>query len=166
MFLSYCFRATPLRMLSSLLLYDDNINQTFCILSMTTSSCEIHTHIFLAKTIFSLVSYHKKKGRTQKFIQVEWTSFKKNILPLKKELKYIFRWITILACLDIWRKNKKNIVTEFIAKVLKYRILFKDILTFLELAYWDASYITLYFVVIRIRILKLHNFLKRRTYLV
>ena len=38
-------------------------------------------------------------------------------------------------------------VNKFVAKLLIYRILFKDILTFLELEYRDASLITLYFVV-------------------
>ena len=39
-------------------------------------------------------------------------------------------------------------VSKFVAKLSKYIILFKDILTYLELDYRDASLVTLYLVVI------------------
>ena len=42
----------------------------------------------------------------------------------------------------------KKIVSKFVAKLIKYIILFKEILTFLGLDYRDASLITLYLVVI------------------
>ena len=45
-----------------------------------------------------------------------------------------------------------KIVTKFVAKLIKYMIVFKDILTFLGLEYRDASLITLYLVVIVISI--------------
>ena len=45
-------------------------------------------------------------------------------------------------------KSLYKIVSKFDAKLIKYIILFKDILTFLGLDYRDASLITLYFVVI------------------
>ena len=41
-----------------------------------------------------------------------------------------------------------KIVSKFVAKLIKYMILFKDILTLLGLDYRDASLITLYLVVI------------------
>ena len=49
-----------------------------------------------------------------------------------------------------------KIVSKFVAKVLKYRLLFKpkDILTFLGLEYRDALLITLYLVVLEIIINK------------
>ena len=43
-----------------------------------------------------------------------------------------------------------QIVYKFVRKLLKYMILFKDILTFLLLDYRDASLIILYLVVIGI----------------
>ena len=43
-----------------------------------------------------------------------------------------------------------KIVRKFDAKLLKYRILFKDILTLLGFDYRDASPIILYFIVIEI----------------
>ena len=43
-----------------------------------------------------------------------------------------------------------KIIRKFVAKLLKYRILFKDILTFLILDYRDASLIILYLIVIGI----------------
>ena len=42
--------------------------------------------------------------------------------------------------------NLNKIVSKFVAKLHKYIILFKDILTFLGLDYRDASLITLYFL--------------------
>ena len=44
-----------------------------------------------------------------------------------------------------------KIVSKFVAKLLKYRILFKDILTFLGLDYRVVPLITLCLVVIGIR---------------
>ena len=43
-----------------------------------------------------------------------------------------------------------KIIRKFVAKFLKYRILFKDILTFLGLDYRDASLIILYLILIGI----------------
>ena len=43
-----------------------------------------------------------------------------------------------------------KIIRKFVAKLLKYRILFKDILTFLILDYRDASLIILNLIVIGI----------------
>ena len=51
----------------------------------------------------------------------------------------------------------KQTSTYIFANVLKRRILFKDILTFLGLYYRDASHITLYLVVIGISIPKMHT---------
>ena len=50
--------------------------------------------------------------------------------------------------------SKKN-VSKFVAKILQYRILCKDILTFLGLNYRDALPIALYLVVIGISIQKI-----------
>ena len=44
--------------------------------------------------------------------------------------------------------KSKQIVSKFVAKLIKYIILFKEILTILGLDYRDASLITLYLVVI------------------
>ena len=44
-------------------------------------------------------------------------------------------------------KSQSKIISKYVEKLLKYRILFEDILTFLELGYRDALLITLYFVV-------------------
>ena len=41
-----------------------------------------------------------------------------------------------------------NILRKFVTKLPKYRILFKDILKFLGLDYWEASLIILYYVVL------------------
>ena len=49
-------------------------------------------------------------------------------------------------------KCRIKIVSEFVEKLLKNRIIFKDILTFFGLDYRDASLITLYFVVLGISI--------------
>ena len=43
-----------------------------------------------------------------------------------------------------------KIMRKFVAKLLKYRILFKDILTFLGLDYRDASLVIVYHIVIGI----------------
>ena len=54
--------------------------------------------------------------------------------------------------------NKLNInayVCKFVAKLIKYMLLFKNILTFIGLGYSDASLITLYLVVIGISIKKI-----------
>ena len=48
----------------------------------------------------------------------------------------------------------KLYVAKFVAKLLKYRTLFKDILTFLALDYRVASLIILYLIVLRISIPK------------
>ena len=45
-----------------------------------------------------------------------------------------------------------KIVSKFVEKLLEYRIMFKDILTFLGLDYIDDSLITLYFDVLGISI--------------
>ena len=54
-------------------------------------------------------------------------------------------------------ENKRfdKIIRKFVAKLLKYRILFKDILTFLRLDCRDASLIILYLIVIVISTPKL-----------
>ena len=51
-------------------------------------------------------------------------------------------------------KCRIKIVSKFVEELLKNRIMFKDILTFLGLDYRDALLITLYFVVIGISIQK------------
>ena len=51
--------------------------------------------------------------------------------------------------------KSKQIVSKLIEKLLKYRILIKDILTFLGIDYREASLITLYFVVLGIIIPKI-----------
>ena len=50
---------------------------------------------------------------------------------------------TSIKCISL----KKNL-SKFVAKLIKYMILFKDTLTLLGHAYRDASLITLYLVVI------------------
>ena len=45
-----------------------------------------------------------------------------------------------------------KVVSKYVAKLIKYMILVKDILTFLGLDYRDASLITVYLVVIGISI--------------
>ena len=45
-----------------------------------------------------------------------------------------------------------KIVSKFVAKLIKYTILFRDIQTFIGLDYGDAPLITLYLVVIGISI--------------
>ena len=52
-------------------------------------------------------------------------------------------------------KCRIKITSKFVEKMLKYRIMFKDILTFLGLDYRVASPITLYFVVPGINIPKI-----------
>ena len=49
---------------------------------------------------------------------------------------------------------QNKVVSKFVAKVIKYMILFKNILTYLRLDYRDASLKRLYLVVIEINILK------------
>ena len=51
----------------------------------------------------------------------------------------------------------KKIVSKFLAKLLKYRLLFKDILTFVGLDYRDGLLITLYLDVIGITLKKKRN---------
>ena len=46
-------------------------------------------------------------------------------------------------------------MNKFVAKLLKHRILFKDILTLLELDYRKASLMTFYLVVIGVSIPKI-----------
>ena len=54
-------------------------------------------------------------------------------------------------------KSRNKIVSKFVDKLRKYRILFKDLLTFWELDYRDASLITLYIVVLGISIPKIRS---------
>ena len=54
-------------------------------------------------------------------------------------------------------KSFDKITREFVAKLLKYRILFKDILTFLGLDYRDALLIILYLIVIGISTLNIRS---------
>ena len=54
-------------------------------------------------------------------------------------------------------KCRIKIVSKFVEKLLKYRIMFMDKLTFFELDYRDASLITLYFVVLGIGISKIRS---------
>ena len=51
-------------------------------------------------------------------------------------------------------KSRSKIVSKFVAKRIKYRILFKEILTFLGLDYRDASLVLLNLIVIEISIKK------------
>ena len=53
--------------------------------------------------------------------------------------------------------ERNKIVSTSAEKLLKYRILFKDILTFLGLNYRDAPLITLYFVVLVISMPKIRS---------
>ena len=53
--------------------------------------------------------------------------------------------------------NFDKIIRKLVAKLLKYRILLKDILTFLGLDYRDASFITLYLIVIGISTPKIRS---------
>ena len=48
-----------------------------------------------------------------------------------------------------------DVVYKFVAKLIKYRILFKDILTNLGLDYRDASHVLLYLIVPGISIIKI-----------
>ena len=53
-------------------------------------------------------------------------------------------------------KSQNKIVSNFLKKLLNYRIVFKDILTFLGLGYRNASLITFYtFLVLGIGISKI-----------
>ena len=61
------------------------------------------------------------------------------------------RTLTHVVCQNwILMHCKYKIVSKFVGKLIKYMILFKDILTFLELDFRDASLNTLYLVVIGI----------------
>ena len=51
-------------------------------------------------------------------------------------------------------KSRSKIISKLVEKLFKYRIMLKDIFTFLGLDYRDASLITLYFVIIDISIKK------------
>ena len=52
-------------------------------------------------------------------------------------------------------KNSNKILKKFVEKLLTYRIMFKDILTFSGLDYRDAPLLILYFVVLGISIPKI-----------
>ena len=52
----------------------------------------------------------------------------------------------------------EKILRKFVAKLLKYRIPFKDILTFLGLDYRDVSLKILYLIVIVISLPKIRSF--------
>ena len=54
-------------------------------------------------------------------------------------------------------KRRNKILSKFVEKLLKNRILFKGILAFLGLDYSDASLITMYFVVRGISIPKIRS---------
>ena len=54
-------------------------------------------------------------------------------------------------------KSRNKIVGKFVEKLLKYRIIFKDTLTFLGLEHRDAYFITLYFAVLEISIQKIRS---------
>ena len=54
-------------------------------------------------------------------------------------------------------KSLNKILSKIVEKLLKYRRVFKDILTILGLDYRDASLITLYFVVLVISISKIRS---------
>ena len=54
-------------------------------------------------------------------------------------------------------KCRIKILNKYVEKLLKYRLIFKDIFTFLGLDYRDASLITLYFLVLGISILKIRS---------
>ena len=51
-------------------------------------------------------------------------------------------------------EGRNKIVGKFVVKLLKYRIMIMDILTYLGLGYRDASLITLHLVVLGINIQK------------
>ena len=53
-----------------------------------------------------------------------------------------------------------KVVSKYVAKLIKYMILVKDILTFLGLHYRDASLITVYLVVIGISIQRIRSMFK------
>ena len=54
-------------------------------------------------------------------------------------------------------KSRNKIVRKFVEKLRKYRILFKDILTFWGLDYRDASLTILYLIVLGISIPKIRS---------
>ena len=47
----------------------------------------------------------------------------------------------------MYKKSKNKNLSNIVEKLLKYRIIFKDVLTFLGLDYRDASLLTLFFVI-------------------
>ena len=55
----------------------------------------------------------------------------------------------------MYKTSLNKNVSKFVAKLIKYSLLFKDILTFLVLDYRNASLKTLYLVVIGIRVSKI-----------
>ena len=66
---------------------------------------------------------------------------------------------------NIIYNSRNKIVSKFVGKLLKYRIMFKYTLTCLVLDYRDASLITLYFFVLgisfpKIRSIGLLNYIK------
>ncbi len=58
---------------------------------------------------------------------------------------------------NIVYKSVDKSIHKIVAKLLKYRILFKDILTFLGLGYRDALLMTLYFVVLGVSVPKIRS---------
>ena len=54
-------------------------------------------------------------------------------------------------------KQRNKLESKFIEKLLKYKLMFKDILSFLCLDYKDASLLTLYFAVLGISIQKIRS---------
>ncbi len=62
--------------------------------------------------------------------------------------------VSVMNNQNINVNSRSKIVIKFVEKLLKYRLMFKDILTFLGLDYRDASLITMFFVVLGISILK------------
>ena len=75
--------------------------------------------------------------------------------------RYDRRTLTLVECQNIQNINMyisfDIIIRKFVAKLLKYSILFKDILTLLGLDYRDASLIILYLIIIGISILKIRS---------
>ena len=54
-------------------------------------------------------------------------------------------------------KSRNKIVIKFVEKLTKYRIMFKDILTFLGFDYRDSSLMTFYFIVLEISVSKIRS---------
>ena len=80
--------------------------------------------------------------------------FRINVILKFKKNFYISSWPKIIIAEDKCISLIK-IVSKFVEKLLKYRILFEDILIFLRHDFRDASLITLSFVVIKICIPKI-----------